>query len=174
MTDFKNLNDIFNDSDFENLIAPLKPKKKMVTDHEVEKFIEIVDWMRENNGHEPQKSRDIKERSLYSRLNGIRKSPDSIRKLEPYDEFGLLKIDIVESETPISSPASLTDILSDELIESVNSAEKSLFDVSNERFKRVIKHEHVNGWETLKIIKDYLLVFMMKLVKVVVKSEILM
>ena len=35
MTDFKNLNDIFNDSDFEHLIAPLKPKKKIVTDHEV-------------------------------------------------------------------------------------------------------------------------------------------
>ena len=66
--------------------------------------------MRENNGHEPQKSRDIKERSLYSRLNGIRKSPDSIRKLEPYDEFGLLKIDVVESDTPISSPTSLEEI----------------------------------------------------------------
>lgn len=130
MTDFKNLNDIFNDSDFEHLIAPLKPKKKIVTDHEVEKFLEIIDWVRENNGQEPQKSRNIKERSLFSRLNGIRKSPDSIRKLEPYDEFGLLKIDVVESETPISSPVSLTDILSDELFESVNSSEKSLFDVS--------------------------------------------
>ena len=28
MNDFKNLNDIFNDSDFEHLIAPLKPMKK--------------------------------------------------------------------------------------------------------------------------------------------------
>lgn len=137
MTDFKNLNDIFNDSDFEHLITPLKPKKKIVTDHEVEKFLEIIDWVRENNGQEPQKSRNIKERSLFSRLNGIRKSPNSIRKLEPYDEFGLLKIDIVESETPISSPASLTDILSDKLFESVNSAEKSLFDVS--RYKRTIQ-----------------------------------
>ena len=95
MTDFKNLEDIFNDSDFEKLVSPLKPKEKKVADREVEKFIEIVDWVRENNGHEPQKSRDIKERSLYSRLYGIRKSPDSIRKLEPYDEFGLLKIDVV-------------------------------------------------------------------------------
>ena len=137
MTDFKNLNDIFNDSDFEHLITPLKPKKKIVTDHEVEKFLEIIDWVRENNGQEPQKSRNIKERSLFSRLNGIRKSPNSIRKLEPYDEFGLLKIDIVESETPISSPASLTDILSDKLFESVNGAEKSLFDVS--RYKRTIQ-----------------------------------
>jgi len=137
MTDFKNLTDIFNDSDFEHLIAPLKPKKKIVTDHEVEKFLEIIDWVRENNGQEPQKSRNIKERSLFSRLNGIRKSPDSIRKLEAYDEFGLLKIDVVESETSISSPTSLTDILSDELFESVNSAKKSLFDVS--RYKRTIQ-----------------------------------
>ena len=38
MIDLKNLTEIFNDSDFEHLIAPLKPKKKMVTDHEVEKF----------------------------------------------------------------------------------------------------------------------------------------
>lgn len=137
MTDFKNLEDIFNDSDFEKLVSPLKPKEKKVADREVEKFIEIVDWVRENNGHEPQKSRDIKERSLYSRLYGIRKSPDSIRKLEPYDEFGLLKIDVVESDTPISSPTSLKEILSDELFESVNSAEKSLFDVS--RYKRTIQ-----------------------------------
>ncbi len=137
MTDFKNLEDIFNDSDFEKLVSTLKPKEKKAADREVEKFIEIVDWVRENNGHEPQKSRDIKERSLYSRLNGIRKSPDRIRKLEPYDEFGLLKIDLIESETPISSPASLKEILSDELFESVNSAEKSLFDVS--RYKRTIQ-----------------------------------
>ena len=137
MTDFKNLEDIFNDSDFEKLVSPLKPNEKKVADREVEKFIEIVDWVRENNGHEPQKSRDIKERSLYSRLYGIRKSPDSIRKLEPYDEFGLLKIDVVESDTPISSPTSLKEILSDELFESVNSAEKSLFDVS--RYKRTIQ-----------------------------------
>lgn len=40
MNDFKNLNDIFNDSDFEHLIAPLKPMKKIVIDHEVEKFLE--------------------------------------------------------------------------------------------------------------------------------------
>ena len=28
MTDFKNLEDIFNDSDFEKLVSPLKPKEK--------------------------------------------------------------------------------------------------------------------------------------------------
>ena len=44
--------------------------------------------------------------------------------------FGLLKIDVVESDTPISSPTSLKEILSDELFESVNSDEKSLFDIS--------------------------------------------
>ena len=59
MIDFKNLTDIFNDSDFEHLIAPLKPKKKIVTDHEVEKFLEIIDWVRVNNGQEPQKSRNL-------------------------------------------------------------------------------------------------------------------
>ena len=60
MTDFKNLEDIFNDSDFENLVSPLKSKKKTVADREVEKFIEIVDWMRENNGHEPQSPEILK------------------------------------------------------------------------------------------------------------------
>ena len=48
MTDFKNLEDIFNDSDFEKLVSPLKPKEKKVADREVEKFIEIVDWVRES------------------------------------------------------------------------------------------------------------------------------
>lgn len=50
MIDFKNLNDIFNDFDFEYLIIFLKFKKKIVIDYEVEKFLEIIDWVRENNG----------------------------------------------------------------------------------------------------------------------------
>lgn len=64
MTDFKNLNDIFNDSDFEHLITPLKPKKKIVTDHEVEKFLEIIDWVRENNG-QSHKSLEILKNAVY-------------------------------------------------------------------------------------------------------------
>ena len=58
----------------------------------------------------------------------------------------------------------------------MNSAEKSLFDVS--RYKRTIQardktrtRKRMGNFEDYQ---DYLLVFMMKLVKVVVKSENLM
>ena len=47
MNDFKNLNDIFNDSDFEHLIAPLKPMKKINY---------TFSWLRNNSGSQLEKN----------------------------------------------------------------------------------------------------------------------
>lgn len=42
------------------------------------------------HGHEPQKSRDMSERKLYSRLEGLRNDPDKIIALKTVDVFNLL------------------------------------------------------------------------------------
>ncbi|MGH2137798.1 GIY-YIG nuclease family protein, partial [Enterococcus faecalis] len=47
----------------------------------------------QENGREPEKTNDfarLPERSLASRLLGIRKNPDRIAKLKEYDDVGLL------------------------------------------------------------------------------------
>ena len=52
-------------------------------------FEEINAFMREH-GHEPFSSRDISERKLYSRLKGLRESPEKAAALAEFDTFHLL------------------------------------------------------------------------------------
>lgn len=92
MQNFATLDDIFADTDFDRLVAGIKPVRVERLDPEIEKFLEIMDWVREN-GREPQKSTNLKERSLFSRLKGIREQADRRAKVRPYDELGLLGAD---------------------------------------------------------------------------------
>lgn len=89
----RSLEDIFNDPAADELLS--KPKKKQSTyDPEVEKFKEIITWIKAHNGKEPEKTTDLNrlsERKLASRLKGIRNDPERIELLKPYDELGLLK-----------------------------------------------------------------------------------
>ncbi|TWT16514.1 hypothetical protein [Streptococcus sp. sy010] len=88
--EFATLDDIFNDDDFEKLVATIRPLRVVKQDPEVESFYEIMDWIREH-GREPQKSvTNLKERSLFSRLKGIRERQDRQEKLRKYDDLGLL------------------------------------------------------------------------------------
>lgn len=52
-------------------------------------FEEINAFMQEH-GREPAKSRDITERKLYSRLKGLRESPEKAEILAGFDTFNLL------------------------------------------------------------------------------------
>lgn len=89
----RSFDDIFNDPAADELLA--KPKKKHSTyDPEVEKFKEIITWIKAHNGKESEKTTDLNrlsERKLASRLKGIRNDPERIELLKPYDELGLLK-----------------------------------------------------------------------------------
>lgn len=87
---FATLEDIFADSSFDELVKEIHPKKIDRLDPDIEKFQEIVEWVREN-GKEPTKSRNMTERKLYSRLKGIRNKPEDWTKYLNYDVFGLLK-----------------------------------------------------------------------------------
>jgi len=84
------LNNIF-DSDPLGLLE-VKAKNPVVTadDRLVASFEEINDFI-EQNGKEPQKSTDMNERRLFSRLKGIRENPDKMKALKKYDKYDLLE-----------------------------------------------------------------------------------
>lgn len=155
MADFKSLDDIFKDPAFQSLVEPLKPKQKVVSDPEIEKFLEINEWVRGHDGQEPQKTRDVKERSLASRLLGIRKNPEKINKLKSYDEFDLLDTSQLVSSTEMpKTPASIDEILADQtLFQNRSTTEESLFDVS--RYKKTIQARERDRIRTRKRMADF-------------------
>lgn len=73
-------------------LLEVKPKASSVISADerlVASFEEINAFMREHN-REPAASRDISERKLYSRLKGLRESPEKAAALAEFDAFNLL------------------------------------------------------------------------------------
>lgn len=119
---------------FYQITTPPKKTQKAQYDPEVEKFLEIIEFVKEN-GREPQKvPTDLTERSLASRLIGIRKDPDRMEYLKEYDEIGLLEVRSKELTIPkISSiddilKSGLSALLGDNLN---NDITRSIFDTSS-------------------------------------------
>ncbi|MEA1983886.1 MAG: hypothetical protein U9N39_10110 [Campylobacterota bacterium] len=84
------LNSIF-DSDPLGILE-IKAKNPVITadDRLIATFEEINDFYEKNNC-EPQKTTDMSERSLFARLDGIRKSSTKSKSLKKYDKFNLLE-----------------------------------------------------------------------------------
>ncbi|MFD2831067.1 GIY-YIG nuclease family protein [Corticicoccus populi] len=131
-----NIDDIFSDPNFDELVADIPKKQVKRIDPEFEKFQEIVDWMKSHNGKEPEKSRDITERKLYSRLKGYRNKPEIQLKLADVDEFNLLEHDNLEDDDSVESVKSLDDILKDDTLFREEHDMNNLLDLS--RYKRTI------------------------------------
>lgn len=112
MTDFsKELDDILENDPLG--VLTIKPKKSAVASADerlLASFEQINDFVREN-GHEPTKSTNIKERQLYSRLEGLRGNVAKVTALKEYDEFGLLPD--LEPEAPVRIE-NIDDILDDD------------------------------------------------------------
>ena len=70
-------------------VKPENSSAMNADDRLVASFEEINAFMREQ-GREPAGSRDIKERKLYSRLEGLRNNPENVATLREYDVFELL------------------------------------------------------------------------------------
>jgi hypothetical protein len=85
-----------------------EPKARTKTlnedDRLVGSFEEINDFI-EKNGRTPQKSTNMSERTLYSRLEGIRQNPEKIAALKSYDKFNILQVVEINS---------IDDILNDD------------------------------------------------------------
>ncbi|MBK0420596.1 GIY-YIG nuclease family protein [Leucobacter sp. CSA2] len=100
---FDNLQAIF-DTEDALLNAPEKPKKITSTDRLERSFVEILEFVREHGREPSATTREIAERKLGARLEGIRGNPEKVELLRDLDELGLLD----EPE----APASLEDLLS--------------------------------------------------------------
>lgn len=89
------------------LLGEAKSKAKSLNEDDrlVSSFEEINAFI-EINGYEPQKSANMNERNLFSRLDGIRQNPEKIEYLKPYDRFNLLQHKEINS---------IDDILNDDV-----------------------------------------------------------
>ncbi|MDR2976769.1 MAG: GIY-YIG nuclease family protein [Streptococcaceae bacterium] len=130
------LDDIFSDPIFDELVSEIPRKHVERIDPEIEKFQEINTWMKAHNDKEPEKSSDLTERKLFSRLKGYREKPDVAMKLKAYDEFNLLKDVNLPEEVKTENPTSIDDILNDDALFQEDDKSKALLDLS--RYKRTI------------------------------------
>lgn len=99
----KSIDEILDDPQLNEILDRLETNKKSKkisnVDPDIKKFIEIVEWVKEN-GHEPVAAEyGSNERKLYSRLKGIKKrySDDELAEYDP--EHLLIKEVIPEYET---------------------------------------------------------------------------
>lgn len=94
-------------------LLEVKPKTSSVISADerlVASFEEINAFMLEHN-REPALSRDIRERKLYSRLKGLRESPEKASALAAFDTFNLL------GDAPVPEPEKINtidDVLDDD------------------------------------------------------------
>lgn len=131
-----NLDDIFSDPIFDELIAETPKKQVKRIDPEFERFQEIIEWVKNHDGKEPEKSRDMIERKMFSRLKGYRNKPEMMKKLAKIDELNLLNGQNKILDELIKSPKSLDDILNDDTLFGKSDKVESLLDLS--RYKRTI------------------------------------
>lgn len=88
-------------------VKPASVETRTADDRLVASFLEIHAFVVEH-GREPEESRDIRERRLYSRLKGLRDSPDKAAQLAKYDSHGLL-VGVKAPEAPMIE--SIEDVL---------------------------------------------------------------
>jgi len=112
------------DSDVDGLLdAPQKAKRVSASDRLERAFLEIVEFRRTHGRSPDPQTREIAERKLGARLDGILASEDKLSALRPLDvEFGLL-------DAP-AAPESLDDLLADDELNLLGD-ESGLLDVSD-------------------------------------------
>ena len=99
------LDEILADDPLGLLSEPKVRTKSLNEDDRLVGSFEEINAFIQNYGHEPQKSTNMSERTLFSRLQGIRENPEKIAALKPYDRFNILQ------EVEINS---IDDILNDD------------------------------------------------------------
>ena len=81
--------EIFNSDSFGLLETKEKPKSVTADDRLVASFEEINDFY-EKHDKDPERTNDMYERKLFSRLQGIKENPEKVEALKPLDRFNLL------------------------------------------------------------------------------------
>ncbi|OOY49053.1 hypothetical protein BOV94_12625 [Solemya velum gill symbiont] len=109
----KELESILDDDPLGLLDVKPKASSVMTADARLIASFEEINAYISEHGHEPTASRDIKERRLFSRLKGLRDSPDKAAALAGYDAHGLLT-DVVATEPKEIN--SIDDVLEDDVL----------------------------------------------------------
>lgn len=118
------------DSDVDGLLdAPEKAAKITSADRLQRAFLEIVEFRRAHGRIPSSTTREIAERKLGARLDGILANDDKIAALKELDEFGLL-------HTP-EAPASIDDLLGGDDFDLLGE-ESGLLDVSDLPVRRQV------------------------------------
>src|SRR4051812_11333078 len=92
------------DSDVDGLLDAPEQATKITSDDRLKRgFSEILEFRRANDRIPSSTTREIAERKLGARLDGILASDEKIAALKPLDEFGLLEA--------AEGPASLDELL---------------------------------------------------------------
>lgn len=117
------------DSDLDGLLdAPKKPKKVTSSDRLERAFLEIVEFRREHGRVPNSTTREIAERKLGARLDGILANDEKIEALKHLDEFGLLEV--------LEPPESLDDLLEGDALDDLLDDDGGILDVSDLPFMR--------------------------------------
>ena len=111
------------DSDVDGLLdLPEKPKKVTSSDRLERAFLEVVEFRRAHDRLPSSTTRQIAERKLGARLDGILAGEEKIAALKHLDEFGLLEIP--------EAPASINDLLDSDEFDLLGD-DSGLLDVSD-------------------------------------------
>lgn len=118
------------DSDVDGLLdAPEKPKKVTSTDRLERAFLEVVEFRRAHGRIPSSTTREIAERRLGARLDGILANEEKLAALKPLDEFGML-------DTP-EPPASIDDLMAGDDFDLLGD-DSGLLDVSDLPVRRQV------------------------------------
>jgi len=118
------------DADVDGLLdAPEKPKKITSSDRLERAFLEIVEFRRIHDRIPDSQTREIAERKLGARLDGILADEKKIAALKDLDEFGLLEVP--------EAPASIDDLLEGDDFDLLGD-ESGLLDVSDLPVRRQV------------------------------------
>lgn len=122
--EIRTLDDILNDDALDELLKPLqKPKKTTPIDPDIQIFKDIEEWVKKHGRRPEQSRKNLKERSMFSKLKGLQKK---VAKLQPYDSMGLLVAEEstvleqiqeeIKNDTNTKTFTSLDDILNDDSV----------------------------------------------------------
>ncbi len=113
MIDFeKELKEILENDPLDILKAQSKVSSVISPDNRLKSSFEEINVFIDKVGHKPTKSRDIKERRLFSRLESLRENPEKTAMLLDLDKHNLLAdVEVPEPYVAIEEIETVDDVL---------------------------------------------------------------
>lgn len=126
----KELLELFESEDVFLFVAKDKPKGPTADDRLAQSFLEIVDFVSENDREPKINAEDFGEQLLAKRLESIKCNHDKVVALEKYDSLGLL----VQPD----APKSIEELLENDVFGIFDGEENKIFDLKNVKPRQVV------------------------------------